>query len=90
MKQNPYMPIAATIDRIVEAVQAESVAQQRSVFDLERSGADAVEEAQSEASLVEQFVRERDPSGVGAREVAGRYEEFLGALQGPTGGPELL
>jgi hypothetical protein len=73
----------ATINRLVAVYQAAEVEDQRNAFAQEAFG-QTVTAPRSAETLLRETVREEDPSGVGAREVADRYQEFLGALGSPV------
>lgn len=73
----------ATIERLVRVYQAAEVEDQRAAFAQEAFG-QTVTAPRSAETILRDTVRKEDPSGVGAREVADRYNEFLGALGSPV------
>lgn len=78
----------ATLGRLVEAYQAQEIADQRAAFDAQLTG-QTVTQPRSAETMARNLIRQQDPAGVGAREYADRYQEFLAALN-PGVGPQKL
>lgn len=74
----------ATIERLIQVYQAQEVEDQRAAFDAELSGAEQAVAPRSAETILRETIRNEDPSGVGAREVADRYQDFLAALGSPV------
>lgn len=79
----------ATIGRLVGVYQAQEAQEQEAAFNAELHGG-TIETPTSAETMLRNTIREADPAGVGAREVAERYNDFLGMLNNNGLGPVKL
>lgn len=78
----------ATIERLVQVYQAAEVEDQRAAFAQEAFG-QTVTAPRSAETILRETVKDEDPAGYTARQVADRAQEFFGMLTAPVGPTKL-